>query len=104
MSCETKSSSRVFMPMRPGAAAALLAVDGDGRALQVALVAHRHGNLLVGDQVFELQLRALVDDLGAALVAVLVADVFKLLDDHRAQLLLAAQDLFVLGDLLADFT
>ena len=85
-----------------GAAAALLAVDGDGRALQVALVADRDGDLLVGDEVFKLQLGALVDDLGAALVAVLVADVFKLLDDDRAQFLLAAQDLFVLGDLGAD--
>ena len=56
MSCETKSSSRVFMPMRPGAAAALLAIDGDGRALEVALMADRDGDLLVGDQVFELQL------------------------------------------------
>ena len=54
------------------AAAALLAVDGDGRALQVALVAHRHRNLLIGDQIFELKLRALVHNLGAALVAVLL--------------------------------
>ena len=64
-----------------GAAAALLAIDGDGRALEVALMADGDGDLLVGDEVFELKLGALVDDLGAALVAVLVADVFELLDD-----------------------
>ena len=84
------------------AAAPLLAIDRDRRALQVALVAHRHRNLLVGDQVFELDLRALVHNLGAPLVAVLLANLFKLLHDHRAQLLFAAQDLLVLGDLRAD--
>ena len=40
----------------PGAAAALLAIDADGRALEVALMADRDGDLLVGDQVFKLQL------------------------------------------------
>ena len=50
----------------PGAAAALLAIDGDRRPLQIALVAHGHRNLLVGDQVFELQLGALVDNLRCA--------------------------------------
>ena len=84
-----------------GAAAALLAIDGDGRALQVALVADGDGDLLVGDQVFKLQLGALVDDLRAALVAVLVANFFEFLDDDRAQLLVAGQDRFVLGDPLA---
>ncbi len=86
-----------------GAAAALLAIGGDGRALEVALVAHGYGHLFVGDQVFELQLRALVHNLGAALVAVPVADLFEFLDNDRAQLGVAGQDLFVLGDLDADF-
>ena len=53
-----------------GAAAALLAVDGDGGALEVALVRDGDGDLLVGDEVFKLELGGLVDDLGAALVAV----------------------------------
>jgi hypothetical protein len=70
----------------PGAAAALLAIDADGRALEVALMAHGDGDLLVGDQVFKLQLGALVDDLRAARVAVLVANLFELLDDDGAQL------------------
>ena len=66
----------------------------------------RDGDLLVGDEVFKLDLGGLVDDLGAALVAVLVADVFEFLDDDLAQLLFAAEDLFVLGDFfpnLAEF-
>jgi hypothetical protein len=37
-----------------GAAAALLAVGGDGRALEVAGVGDGDGDLLVGDEVFEL--------------------------------------------------
>ncbi len=85
----------------PGAAAALLAINADGRALEVALVAHGHRNLLVGDQIFELQLGALVDDLRAPRVAILVANLFQFLDDYLAQLFLAGQDGFVLGDALA---
>ena len=88
--------------MRPGAAAALLAVDGDGRALEVALVADGDGDLLVGDEVFELEFGGLVDDLRAALVAVAVADVFEFLDDDRAELFVAGEDGFVFGDLVAD--
>ena len=53
-----------------GAAAALHAVDRDGRALQVAGVADGDGDLLVGDQVFEHDLGGFVVDLGAAFVAV----------------------------------
>ena len=45
-----------------GASAPLLAVDGDGRALEVAGVGDGDGNLLVGDEVFELELGGLVDD------------------------------------------
>ncbi len=84
------------------AAAALLAIDGDGRALEVALVGDGDGDLLVGDEVFELKLGGLVDDLGAALVAVLVANLFEFLDDDVAQLLVAGEDRLVLGDLVAD--
>ncbi len=51
----------------------------------------RHGDrdLLVGDQVFQLQLRGFVQDAGATGIAVLVADLFELLDDDGAQLGLA---------------
>ncbi len=59
------------------------------------------GNLLVGDEVFELKLGALVDDLGAARVAVLVANFFEFLDDDGAQLLVAGEDRLVLGDACA---
>ena len=66
-------------PGAAGAAAALLAVDADRRPLEVALVADGDGDLLVGDEVFEGELGALVEDDGAAGVAVLVAnvDVYK---------------------------
>ena len=45
-----------------GAAAALLAVGGDRRALHVAGVADGDGDLLVGDEVFELDLGGFVFD------------------------------------------
>ena len=86
-----------------GAAAPLLAVGGDGGALEVAGMGDSDGDLFVGDEVFELQLGGLVDDLGAALVAVFVADGFELLDDDVAELLLGGEDGFVLGDVVADF-
>ena len=45
-----------------GAAAALLAIGGDGRALQVAGVADGDRDLLVGDQVFQIDLGGFVLD------------------------------------------
>ena len=39
-----------------GAAATLLAIDADGRALEVALMRDGDRNLLVGDEVFKLNL------------------------------------------------
>ena len=86
-----------------GASAALLAVDGDGRALEVAGVGDGDGDLLVGDEVFELKLGGLVDDDGAARVAVLVADLGELLDDDAAELGRGGEDGLVLGDVVADF-
>ena len=85
-----------------GAAATLLAVDGDGRALEVAGVGDGDGDLLVGDEVFEAELGGLVEDLGAAGVAVLVADLGELLDDDFAELRGRGEDGLVLGDVVAD--
>ena len=85
-----------------GAAATLLAVGGDGRALEVAGVGDGDGDLLVHDEVFEAKLSGLVEDEGAAGVAVPVADVGQLLRDHGSQLLHRGQDGLVLGDVVAD--
>jgi hypothetical protein len=82
--------------------ALLLAVDADGRALEVAGVGDGDRYLLVGDEVFEGELGGLVEDDGAAGVAVLVADVFELLDDDAAEFLFTGEDAFVLGDVVAD--
>ena len=60
------------------------------------------GDLLVRNQVFQLQLGGFIDDLGATHVAVLVADFGEFADDDLAELLLAGQDGFVLGDVFAD--
>ena len=86
-----------------GATAPLLAVDGDWSALQITGMGNSDGDLFVGDQVFQLQLGGLVEDLGAALVAELLARCFELLDDHGAQLRFRGQNGFVLGDALAHF-
>ncbi len=86
----------------PGAAALLLAVDGDGRALEVARVGDGDGNLLVLDEVFKRELGGFVDDDRAARVAVAVADVFELFANHAAQLALAREDRLKLGDVVAD--
>ena len=85
-----------------GAAAALLAVGADGGALEVAGVRDGDGDLLVGDEVFELEVGGFVEDLGAAGVAVLVLDVFELLGDDGAELGRRRQDGFELGDVFAD--
>src|SRR5277367_4864618 len=61
-----------------------------------------HRNLLVGDQIFQLQLGALVHQLGAPRVAVKLLDLFQLFDNYAAQLLFRGQNRFILGDVLAD--
>ena len=85
-----------------GAAATLLAVDGDGGAFEVAGVGDGDGDLLVGDEVFEGEIGGFVEDDGAAGVAVLVADLFEFLDDDAAELLFRRQDRFEFGDVFAD--
>ena len=64
------------------AAAALHAVGGDRRALHVAAVADRDGDLLVGDQVFEMDFGGFVFDHRAAFVAVLFLYFFQFFHDH----------------------
>src|SRR5581483_1883544 len=77
--------------LHPGAAgppAALHAVGGDRRPLQIAGVGDRHRNLLVGDEVFQFDLSGFVLNDRAALVTVLLPDFFQFFDDHAAQLFL----------------
>ncbi len=68
-----------------GAAAALLAVGGEGGALEVAGVGDGDGDLLLGDEVFEAELGGFIEDAGAAGVAVAVADVGELGGDDLAE-------------------
>src|SRR5262249_6300960 len=84
------------------ASTALHAISGDGRALQVAGVADGDGNLLVGDEVFKMDLGGFVFDDGAALVSVELLYFFELFDDDGSQLFLGTENGFVLGDVLAD--
>ena len=61
------------------AAALLLAVGGDGQALDVAGLGDRDHHLLLGDQVFDVDLALVRHDLGAAVVVV------EALDARRAR-------------------
>src|SRR6202166_607713 len=80
------------------ASAALLAVGGDRRALQVSAVADRDRDLLIGDQVFQLNFGGFVFDYGAALIPVELLDLFQFGNDDFAQLFLGAKNRFELGD------
>ena len=88
----------------------LIAVGGDRRALDVSGVADRDRHVLVGDQIFDAQLARLVDDLRAPIVAVLLADLLQLVDDHLHQQAIAVEDgaqafdgFQQLGELVEDF-
>ena len=80
----------IFFP-RPhaepsGAAAPLLAIDRNGRALEIAGMRYRDGDLFVGNQILHLQLRRLIQNLSAAFIAKFLACCFQFLDDHCAQI------------------
>ena len=69
------------------AAAALAPVGADGHALHEALVGDEDDHLLALDEVLDIDLLDLVgDDLGAALVAVLLGDIEGLVLDDAEDL------------------
>ena len=74
------------------AAAALIAVVGDRRALDVAGVADGDRHVLFGDQILDAELALFGEDLGPALVAVLLLDGAQLVDDDLHHQLVAAED------------
>ena len=74
------------------AAAALRLVFGDRLRLGIAAVRQRDDDVLLLDQVFDREIRVILDDLGAARVAVLLADVFELGANHLQQPLGARED------------
>src|SRR5258708_32282211 len=88
---------RVF-PVRRSApraapAAALRAVRSRVDALDVARRGERHDDLIVGDQVFFAKLAHLrLDDLGAARITVLLAQLREVLLDERAHLADVGED------------
>ena len=75
---DEEMADEIFVP-RPHAdatlaAAALIAICRDRGALDVAGVADGDRHVLIGNQILDVDLTARVDDLRAAVVAVLVAD------------------------------
>ena len=86
-----------------GAAAALLAVGGDGGALEVAGVGDGDGDLLVGDEVFELEVGGLatiwVRRASPYLSRISVSSLMMTLRSLAG----GGEDGLVLGDVVADF-
>src|SRR5450432_3759306 len=80
------------------AAAGLPAIGIHAGALEVTAARHGDGDVFHRYQVLELDLAGVLDDLGAALVAETLLDVFEFLDDEGAQYAVGAQQLEVLGD------
>ena len=82
------------------AAAVLRAVLGQRRALDVSHVRHGDHHVLVGVEILGVELLRGVDDLGAALVAVLLLHLDQLLADDAHLLVAARQHLAEVGDAL----
>src|SRR3954464_5813856 len=77
----------------PLAAALLVAIRGDRRPLDVAGVADGDRHVLFVDQLLDAEVAGLAfEDLGAAIVAVLVADPLQLVDDDLHQQPLAGEN------------
>jgi len=61
---------------------------------------HRDDHVLDGNQVFELDFRLLLDDLGAPHVAVVLLDLLELVHDEFLERFFAGQNSLVLRDFL----
>ena len=83
------------------AAALLLAVGGNGQALDVAAARDRDDHVLVGDEVLDVEVTRLVGDLGTTLVGIAALDLEHLVADDLLDEALVTQDALVIGDLLA---
>src|SRR5579871_6229450 len=85
------------------AAAYLPAIAVHRRALQVAAVGHRDRHIFHRHQVFQPDLARVFHDLRAALVAVILLDLFQFLDDQVAQNFLRSQNFQVFINAPLDF-
>src|SRR4051794_38416296 len=71
---------------------ALRLIRGDWLRLCVSAMRERDDHVLWLDQIFDRQVGVILDDLGAALVSVLCADIFQLCPNYGEQPLRARQD------------
>ena len=76
----------------------LAPVGVDRGALQITAVRDGNGHVFDGHQIFETDFAGVFDDLGAALVAVILLDFLKLFDDQVAQNFFGAQDFQIFAD------
>ena len=99
--CSMKSASREEEPRGAYAASVLGAELCQGGALDVAEVRDGDDHLVVGIEVLGVEVAGEEVDAGAALVAVLVADLDELLFHDAAAGGVVLQDVAQVGDLLA---
>ena len=79
-------------PKPPRSPATLLAIGRDRRALEIPGIRNRNRNLFIRNEILKLKLSGLIDDRGAAGIAILVANLRELLDNHLAELRRRRQD------------
>src|SRR5262245_7652101 len=84
------------------ASASLTRIRRDRRALDVAAVRDGDRNVFVGNQIFNRELDAFIDNLRTTLVTKVFPDLFELLANHAAQRTFVAQNLFELRNQLDD--
>jgi hypothetical protein len=80
------------MPIRPLPTAALVAIDGERCPFEIAASADRNDDIFLGDEILDVDLAFFIQNLGAALIAVLLLDLTELPDDDLAQLGITCQD------------
>src|SRR5262249_11283710 len=85
------------------AAAHLPSVGIDAGALEVAAAGAGDRNVLDSDQILQADLARILDNLGAAVIAVILLNFLELLDDQVAKDLVRAQDFQVLGNAALNF-
>ena len=78
--------------------ATLARISRDRRTLDVTTVRDSDRHVFIGDEIFDRELNAFVDNLCAALVTKIFLNFFELFRDHATERTLVAENLFQLRD------
>ena len=85
------------------AAAALVAIDGRRSSLEITAVRDRDHNVFLSNQIFDIDFRFFIDDLGATFVTMLLLSIPQFFHDDLPELRVAGEDFIQFGDLFAEF-